>query len=60
VLIVTRSKGESITLIEKDGTITKITISTVKGGQVKLAVEAPLTVRVLRTEVHEAERGKLI
>lgn len=54
--IFTRSKGEEITLIDKDGTEVTIKVTTVKGGYVKIGVQAPLTMRVLQTEVYKRQR----
>jgi carbon storage regulator len=53
MLILTRKVGESIVIDE--GNI-KITVVKVKGGQVRLGVEAPKNMVVDREEVHMREK----
>ena len=49
MLVLTRKTGQTITV----GDDIKITIMEVRGGQVKLGVEAPKTVTIHREEVYE-------
>lgn len=49
MLILTRRVGETVMI----GNDTKVTVLGVKGGQVRLGVEAPREVQVHREEVYE-------
>jgi len=53
MLVLARKKNESI-VIDKDITVRVLNI---RGNQVKLGVEAPKEVPVLRQEVHERNKG---
>jgi carbon storage regulator len=48
MLVLTRRRGEGVTI----GHDVKIVVLGVRGGQVKLGIEAPPTVEVHRDEVH--------
>lgn len=52
MLILTRKKGESLLI----GDNIEITISEVEDGRVKLAIEAPKEIRILRKEVLDETR----
>ena len=52
MLILTRKKDEAIRL----GEDIRIVIVQIKGGQVRLGIECPSTMRVLREELYEAVR----
>ena len=52
MLILTRKKDEAIRL----GEDIRIVLVQIKGGQVRLGIECPSTIRVLREEVYEAVR----
>jgi carbon storage regulator len=49
MLVLTRKPGESIII---DGGI-RITVTQVRGENVRIGIEAPLEVRVNRAEIHE-------
>lgn len=49
MLIITRKKGESIMI----GDDTEITISKIDDGSVKIGIEAPRNVNILRKELYE-------
>ena len=50
MLILSRREGESLTLETADGPVTIILIA-YRGSQTRVGVEAPESVRVLRTEL---------
>lgn len=52
-LVLRRRPGESITI---DGGVITIEVIDIKGGQVGLMIQAPLSTRVDRTEVAERRR----
>jgi carbon storage regulator CsrA len=52
MLVLSRKIKESITLQTQEGTIT-ISIKNIKGQQVKIGIDAPLSVDVDRTELLE-------
>ena len=52
MLILTRKKDEAIRL----GEDIRIVLVQIKGGQVRIGIECPPTVRVLREELYEAVR----
>jgi carbon storage regulator len=52
MLILTRKKDEAIRL----GEDIRIVVVQVKGGQVRIGIECPPTLRVLREELYEAVR----
>jgi len=52
MLILTRKKDEAIRL----GEDIRIVLVQIKGGQVRLGIECPSTMRVLREELYEAVR----
>ena len=52
MLILTRRKDEAIRL----GEDIRIVLVQIKGGQVRLGIECPSTMRVLREELYEAVR----
>lgn len=52
MLILTRKKDEAIRL----GEDIRIVLVQIKGGQVRLGIECPSTIRVLREELYEAVR----
>ncbi len=52
MLILTRKKDEAIRL----GEDIRIVLVQIKGGQVRLGIECPPTMRVLREELYEAVR----
>ena len=54
MLVLSRKQGESIQI---DDNIF-VTISEVKGGRVRLSIDAPRSVRVVRKEVLERDFGK--
>jgi len=54
MLLLTRKIGESIII---DGGIT-ITVTDIKGGQIKIGVDAPKEVKVYREEIHEKMKRK--
>ena len=47
MLVLSRKQGESIQIAEN----VMITVSEVRGGRVKLTIEAPKSVRVMRREI---------
>jgi carbon storage regulator len=49
MLVLTRKEGESI----KIGDNITVTVVEIKGGQVRLAIEAPLEIRIFREEIYE-------
>jgi carbon storage regulator len=53
MLIVTRRKGESIDL---EGCT--VTVLRIKGGQVKLGIDAPEGVKILRSELLQTEENR--
>lgn len=50
MLVLTRKAGESILI----GTDVRIKVIEIRGNQIRLGVEAPLTMRVIREELHRA------
>lgn len=52
MLVLSRLEGESITI----GEDVVVTIERVRGGKVSVSIEAPRSVRVLRTELLEPQR----
>lgn len=71
MLILTRKPSESITITAqgepatskisgqlKDGTRIEITVLEVKGNQVKIGIQAPRSVTILRDELNQDERKK--
>lgn len=58
MLILSRRTGETIHVAGQTGDIL-ITVCEVRGGRVRLSIEAPRSVRVVRSEILEAvERSK--
>lgn len=53
MLVLSRKQGESIQIDEN----IFVTVSEVKGGRVRLSIEAPRTVRIVRKEVLERDFG---
>ncbi len=51
MLVITRKEGESILI----GDDTRVEIQEVKGGQVKIGIDAPREVEVLREELLQEE-----
>jgi len=56
MLILTRKKDEAIRL----GEDIRIVLVQIKGGQVRLGIECPSTMRVLREELYEAVRKEIL
>lgn len=54
MLVLTRRVGETLTI----GSDIQITITRIKGGQVKIGIQAPKNLEVLRKEV--ADRSRLL
>lgn len=50
MLVLSRKKGETIQVSSAAGEI-RITVAEVRGGRVRLSIEAPRSVRVLRSEL---------
>ena len=53
MLVLSRKQGESIQIDEN----IFVTVSEVKGGRVRLSIEAPRSVRIVRKEVLERDFG---
>lgn len=53
MLVLSRKVGESIQIA---GDI-KVTVTEVRGGRVRLSIEAPSSIRVMRKEVTDADAG---
>lgn len=53
MLVLTRKLGETLVI----GDDIRVTVVAIKGNQVSLGVEAPLTVRVDREEVHQRKKA---
>ena len=51
MLVLTRKKEESLVLLVAGGI--KITVLRADGGRVKLGIDAPKDVQILRSELHE-------
>lgn len=58
MLILTRRVGESLKVIQPDGTVVTATVLGVKGNQVRLGIEAPKEVLVHREEIYERIQGQ--
>lgn len=56
MLVLTRKRGESFTIY---GELIKITVVDVKGGQVRIGIEAPIEIPVLRSETPDDGRYPL-
>jgi carbon storage regulator len=56
MLILTRRIGESIVIGENEEI--KITVLSIKGGQVRLGIDAPIAIPVHRTEVVERNKAE--
>ena len=54
MLVLSRKTGESIQIDEN----IFVTVSEVKGGRVRLSIEAPRSVRIVRKEVLDRDFGK--
>lgn len=54
MLVLTRREGESIVI----GDTTIVTVLEIRGGQVKIGVDAPTEVSVDRAEVHQRLHGE--
>ena len=54
MLVITRRVGESIMV----GDNVKVTVLQVKGGQVRIGIDAPRGIAVHREEIHERIRGE--
>ncbi|MFO0946117.1 MAG: carbon storage regulator CsrA [Planctomycetota bacterium] len=52
MLVLTRKAGEAIYL----GDNIKVTMVRVRGGQVRIAIDAPKEVRIDREEIHESQQ----
>lgn len=52
MLIITRAVGKAVYI----GDDIKVTVTQLRGGQVKLGIEAPRSLRVLREEIHDAQK----
>lgn len=52
MLVLSRKTGESIQIAEN----IRVTVTEVRGGRVRLSIEAPAHVRVLRKEILDAEQ----
>lgn len=55
MLVLTRTRGESIVIQTTDGPI-EVVVTRVLDGRVKIGINAPDTVKILRTEL--IEKGK--
>ena len=55
MLVLTRTRGESIVIETTDGPIT-VLVTQVIGGKIKIGIDAPDHVRILRTEI--IKKGK--
>ncbi|MFO0426119.1 MAG: carbon storage regulator [Planctomyces sp.] len=58
MLVLSRKKGETIQVSSAAGEI-RITVAEVRGGRVRLSIEAPRSVRVLRSELMESTAADL-
>jgi len=58
MLVLSRKKGETIQVSSAAGEI-RITVAEVRGGRVRLSIEAPRSVRVLRSELIESTAADL-
>jgi len=56
MLVLSRRKQEGIVL----GGQIKVTVVEIRGNQVRLAIEAPQEIRVLRTELVDAALGETV
>jgi carbon storage regulator len=56
MLVLSRRSKESILV----GNQITVTVVEIRGNQVRLAIEAPKEVRVLRTELIDAAAGKIV
>jgi carbon storage regulator CsrA len=56
MLILSRRTGETIHVASQTGDIL-ITVSEVRGGRVRLSIDAPRSVRVVRSEILEVIKG---
>lgn len=54
MLVLSRKKDESIVLLVAGGI--KITVLRADGGRVKLGIDAPKDVQILRSELHESNQ----
>lgn len=55
MLVLTRTRGESIVIKTTDGPIT-VVVTQVIGGKIKIGIDAPDHVRIVRTEI--IKKGK--
>ena len=53
MLILTRREGESL-IVELDGKPVKVLVQETKGNQVKIGIDAPKEVQILREELKKA------
>lgn len=53
MLILTRRVGETLMVIQPDGTMAEVTVLGVKGNQVRIGVNAPKEVAVHREEIYQ-------
>ena len=56
MLVLTRREKESIVIADQ----VKLTVISIRGNRVRLAIEAPKEIPVLRAELHEAPVGKVV
>ena len=56
MLVLSRKIGESIQIA---GDI-KVTVADVRGGRVRLSIEAPSTIRILRKEIADADVAAIV
>jgi carbon storage regulator len=58
MLILTRRVGETLFIIQPDGSIATATVLGVKGNQVRIGVNAPKNVEVHREEIYDRIRNE--
>ena len=59
MLILTRRPGESLVIELPGDQVAEVTVMRVKGQQVKLSIETPRCVPVVRSEILQAEAAKV-
>lgn len=55
MLIISRRVNEAFTTVQPDGTTIKVRVLRMKGGNVRVGIEAPKSVRIVRDELLPAE-----
>lgn len=56
MLVLSRRKDESVVIDDQ----IRVTVVEIRGSRVRLAIEAPADVKVLRTELVEAGAGRIV